>query len=133
MEQAFDVLFKVLMTTYTIALPIILARLVESRKEKKAAHQFVMDSVAAINNTVKELGEKIDLQEAMTSRYRIIRAADEIRNGGRPSDDAIGQLSSDLDVYDSYVERHPLFKNHKGQNSRRLILEWEKELMKGET
>ena len=97
-------------------------------KEKKKQREFMAQSVESINNTVKGLIEKIEMNEAMTSRYRIIRAADEIRNGGELSDDAVEQLAEDLDLYDTFCENHPGYKNHKGRNSRRIVIEYEEKL-----
>lgn len=128
MQEVLSIIGKVLMATYTICLPILIARLIESKKERKKSRDFMAKSVESINNTVKELIEKIDANEAMTSRYRIIRAADEVRNGGELSDDAVEQLAEDLDIYDSYCDRHPNFKNHKGKNSRRIVVEYEEKL-----
>lgn len=128
MEEFMSILGKVLMATYTICLPIMLAWVHESKQDKKKSREFMAESVESINKTVKELIEKIDANEAMTSRYRIIRAADEVRNGGDLSDDAVEQLAEDLDIYDSYCDRHPDFKNHKGKNSRRIVVEYEERL-----
>ena len=128
MEEVLSGIGKVLMATYTICLPILLAWVRESKKDKKKQHEFIAESIGSINSTINDLIEKIDANEAMTSRYRIIRAADEVRNGGNLSDDAVEQLSEDLDIYDSYCDRHPGFKNHKGKNSRRIIVEYEERL-----
>lgn len=128
MEQAIATFGKVLMATYTICLPMLLAWVHESKKEKKKSREFMAQSVESINNTVKGLIEKIDMNEAMTSRYRIIRAADEIRNEGELSEDAVDQLAEDLDIYDSWCDRHPEYKNHKGRNSRRIVIEYEAKL-----
>lgn len=128
MEQALSIIGKVLMATYTICLPMLLAWVHESKKEKKKQREFMVQSVESINNTVKGLIEKIEMNEAMTSRYRIIRAADEIRNGGELSDDAVEQLAEDLDLYDTFCENHPGYKNHKGRNSRRIVIEYEEKL-----
>lgn len=128
MGEVMSIIGKVLMATYTICLPILLAWVHESKKDKKKQRDFMVESVESINNTVKDLIEKIDTNEAMTSRYRIIRAADEVRNGGELSEDAVEQLAEDLDIYDSFCDRHPSFKNHKGKNSRRIVVEYEERL-----
>ena len=128
MEEIMSIIGKVLMATYTICLPILISRLIESKKERKKSRDFMAQSVKSINDTVKGLIEKIEMNEAMTSRYRIIRAADEVRNGGELSDDAVEQLAEDLDIYDSFCENHPSYKNHKGRNSRRIVIEYEEKL-----
>lgn len=83
-----------------------------------------------LNDKMQETNDKQELIEAMTSRYRIIRGADEIRNGIILSDDNIEQLGEDIEIYDGYCKKHPEYKNHKGQVSKNLILEYEQERLK---
>lgn len=129
MEQTLSIIGKVLMATYTICLPILLAWVHESKKEKKKSREFMAESVESINKTVKGLIEKIDMNEAMTSRYRIIRAADEIRNGADLSEEHIEQLGEDIEIYRHYCEVvNPGYKNHKGQMSMKMVLKYEEEL-----
>ena len=126
-----EIFEKILMTTYTICLPIFLARISEAKKDRKKGQAEVMASVQAVNESLEKLSERVDYNEAMTSRYRIIRAADELRNGAELSHDSVENLMEDMDTYTSYVDRHPSYKNHKGQASMRLILEYNQR--KGET
>ena len=118
---------NILLATYTVCLPIILSWIRDIRKDKKKSHELLTDSI----ETIKRLSDKIDLNEAMNSRYRIIRAADEIRNGYELSDDNLEQIGEDIDIYNLYCQNHPKYKNHKGQKSMNLIMDYEKKVMEG--
>ena len=69
--------------------------------------------------------EDNEFTKAMTSRYRIIRAADEIRNGNDISDEHLEQLGEDVEIYDGYCNSHTNYSNHKGQKSKELVLSYE--------
>lgn len=83
-----------------------------------------IDSIKTEISALKESDEK---NRAMTSRYRIIRAADEIRNGVKLSDDHIEQLGEDIDIYDKYCKSHPSYLNHKGQRSKEIVISYERQ------
>lgn len=86
-----------------------------------------------LNEKINNVDNNLDFSVAMTSRYRIIRAADEIVAGSDISKDRLDVLlNDDLAVYQSYCNRHPKYINHKGQNSKRLLLDYEKEIQKRE-
>lgn len=131
-----DIFSKVLMTTYTIVLPLGLKWLANYHKEKKSATKYMRDSVMAIEDSVNALAEKVDYNEAMTSRYRIIRAADEVRRGEKLSQDSLDQLGEDIEIYRAYCDSHPSYKNHKGKSSMDLIEKYEdkkdEQALKGE-
>ena len=86
--------------------------------------------IQVVNDKIQETNDKQEMIEAMTSRYRIIRGADEIRNGIILSDDNIEQLGEDIEIYDSYCKNHPEYKNHKGQISKRVVLDYEQDRLK---
>lgn len=90
----------------------------------------MMDSITALNDKVdaqaieiKKLATEISDNNAMNSRYRIIRFGDEILMGTRHSRDHFDQILVDIDVYEAYCKSHPDFINNKGQNAMALIQE----------
>ena len=70
---------------------------------------------------VKELSEKVDKleykveqNEAITSRVRILRFGDEIRDGEiLHSKESFDQVLNDITRYDAYCKEHPEFENAK--------------------
>jgi hypothetical protein len=57
--------------------------------------------------------ERLDETKADTARYRIIRFADEIRQGILHSEEHFGQILSDIKMYEDYCSTHPAYKNQK--------------------
>lgn len=97
----------------------------------------ISDRMSTLENDIKELKEgqkaskeKQEYIEAMTSRYRIIRAAGELQNGQELYPDHLEQLGEDREIYKNYCRKHPDYKNHKGQFSMKVIDEYEKKLLK---
>ena len=86
--------------------------------------------IDSIKTEISALKESDEQNRAMTSRYRIIRAADEIRNGINLSDDHIEQLGEDIDIYDEYCKLHPDYLNHKGQRSKEIVISYEQQQTK---
>ena len=66
---------------------------------------------------------KIDEDRAVTARVRILRFNDELLEEKRHSKEAYDQVLSDIDVYDSYCEHHPEFKNNKTKMSASNIID----------
>lgn len=82
--------------------------------------------LADIRKDVISLNAKIDYNEAIAARYRIIVAADELRNGNPPSPEHLEQLGEDIETYKKYCTViNPEYTNHKGQQSMKMILEYE--------
>lgn len=84
-----------------------------------------------LNDKVNGLINRRDFDEAMTSRYRLIRAADEILEGHKISDDHLQQLGEDIEIYNTYCLSHPDYKNHKGKKSMQIVTDYENEKRKG--
>lgn len=126
-------IINLIMTTYSIMLPLLLGfiarqinKLKKSKAEQKADFDNMLKEIRSAGSELAEIKSKLEYDEAMNSRYRMVRVADEIKNGVEPSEDTLEQLAEDLDIYDSYCDRHPDYKNHKGRNSRRIIIEYER-------
>lgn len=105
------------------------AQLTENTETYLASYKDLKDNINDIKKEVNAIKENNDTERAMTSRYRIIRAADELRNGAsKLSEDHLEQLGEDIDIYDKYCKTHPMYRNHKGQKSKALILAYEQQL-----
>lgn len=106
----------------------------------KKINRELNERMSNMENNIKELKEgqkeskeKQDYIEAMTSRYRIIRAAGELQNGQELFQDHLEQLGEDREIYKEYCRKHPDYKNHKGQFSMKIVDEYEKMLLKQST
>ena len=60
-----------------------------------------------------EVLEKIDENEANTSRYRILRFDDEIRHGKKHTEEHFNQIMDDIAKYERYCLDHPKYPNGK--------------------
>lgn len=99
--------------------------LADTTKVHLKNYDELVKKVDAISKKQESLEQKEAYREAMTSRYRIIRAADEIRNGEQLSDEHLEQLGEDIEIYDTFCDNHPDYKNHKGQKSKAMVLAYE--------
>lgn len=97
----------------------------ENSKHSSDNYTILSNEISSIKLEIDSLKESNEFREAMTSRYRIIRAADELNNGIILSDDHLDQLSEDIDIYDHYCITHPEYANHKGQKSKQTIQDYE--------
>lgn len=77
---------------------------------------------------IAALSRKVDAQERRSedivfedARYRILRFADEIRQGVRHSEEHYDQIIEDIDSYESYCSSHKDFRNGKGRAAMALI------------
>lgn len=68
--------------------------------------------IEAIKNQVTALDEKVDENQAINIRVRILRFEDEIQMGKIHSKDSWDQVMDDINRYETYTESHPKFKNN---------------------
>ena len=61
----------------------------------------------------REMMEKIEEDEAITARYRIIRFNDELRHDVKHTEEHFNQLIDDIKTYENYCQSHPDFPNGK--------------------
>lgn len=86
-----------------------------------------------MNRKFDTLSEDLKYSVAMSSRYRLIRAADELKNGIEISPDHLEVLlQDDLKVYKMYCDNHPEYINHKGQKSVQILLAYESMIIHNE-
>ena len=92
----------------------------DSRNDKnKEILKAISDLDAKVEERFKALDEKIDLvdakgdeRNAVSSRVRILRFADEMQEDRKHSKDSWDQCLSDVTEYERYCEDHPKFKNN---------------------
>ena len=72
----------------------------------------IVKEIAGIRNDLKIIEEKGDRREAVSSRVRILRFADELQEGRKHSKDSFDQVMSDITQYEDYCLEHPRFKNN---------------------
>ena len=91
------------------------------------------DKFTRLGEKINETGEKIYKVDAMTSRYRLIRAAEDVVCGVRVSKDRLEVLlNDDMKTYQRYCNEHPTYINHKGQRSLKILLDYESEVLENE-
>lgn len=62
---------------------------------------------------IKELREDMEEARAISARIRILRCNDEILRGATHSKESLDQTLEDIDLYETYCNEHPKFKNNK--------------------
>lgn len=60
-----------------------------------------------------EVMEKLEVNEANNSRYRILRFDDEIRHKTKHTQEHFNQIIEEINTYEKYCEEHPKYKNMK--------------------
>lgn len=71
----------------------------------------VYEAIDALSKQVKAIADKADERNAVNSRVRILRFADEMMEGKKHSKDSWDQVMSDITDYEKYCEAHPDFRN----------------------
>lgn len=65
-----------------------------------------------VEKDVAEVKREVGESTAVTSRYRILRFDDEILHGIMHTKEHFDQILLDIDVYESFCDEHPDFKNN---------------------
>lgn len=68
-----------------------------------------------MKSEIQELKTIVEEWQMRTARYRIIRFDDEEQHGIEHTDDHWDDVLESCDIYQTYVDSHPDFHNHKGQ------------------
>ena len=85
--------------------------------------------VKDLSEKVDKIEYKVDQNEAITSRVRILRFGDEIREGTKlHSKESFDQVLDDITRYDAYCKQHPEFENAKTVLTTKVIKETYKKL-----
>ena len=69
--------------------------------------------VEDISEKQEQSEEKVQEQEAINCRIRILRFSDEIRRNIKHSQESFDQTLADITKYEQYCEDHPKFENKK--------------------
>ena len=85
---------------------------IHRKDDKEDKDSKVLKAIKELSEKVTALEGKVDRNEAVQSRVRILRFADETQEGHRHSKDSFDQVMSDIDSYETYCEQHPDFKNN---------------------
>ena len=72
----------------------------------------VEERFATLDKKITQVDEKGDERNAVSSRVRILRFADEMQEDRKHSKDSWDQCLSDVTEYERYCEEHPKFKNN---------------------
>ena len=85
--------------------------------------------VKDLSEKVDKLEYKVEQNEAITARVRILRFGDEIREGNKiHSKESFDQVLDDITRYDAYCKQHPEFENAKTVLTTKVIKETYKKL-----
>jgi len=68
--------------------------------------------IDTLKEQVQKLSDKVDENDAVTSRTRILRFGDEMINGNKHSQEHFKQILKDIDRYEHYCETHKDFPNN---------------------
>lgn len=84
--------------------------------------EAVKGDLDALVSDYEVLKEDIKERDAVTYRVRILRFAEEVRNGVLHSKESFDQALDDIDRYEQYCNDHPNFVNNKTVRSKKLII-----------
>lgn len=110
-------------TTYSVVLPLLLAYIARQVSRFASQRDAHAEADARINEKLDNIARRQDEYEMRNARYRIIRFDDEENHGMHHSEDHYEQMMDDLDIYKTYCDAHPEFKNHRGQSAMQRILD----------
>lgn len=71
----------------------------------------ILDKVGALEKKVDILDKKVEENDVVNSRVRILRFQSEIEDNKYHSKDSWDQVMTDIAKYEKYVYEHPNFKN----------------------
>ena len=91
--------------------------LISRHDKKRDRYNDIIKELAEIRNEIKKVDEKGDRREAIQSRVRILKFADELREERKHSKDSFDQVLADITEYDKYCKTHPEFKNNQTQST----------------
>jgi hypothetical protein len=81
----------------------------------RAINGELIKEVGDIKDGMAKMGEDLEKQRALDSRWRIIRFNDELLQAKRHSKECFDQVLEDITAYTKYCEEHRDFKNEKAK------------------
>ena len=98
---------------------------------RKATNKDLMGKLDSLTDTVKKLDYKVDMNEAVTCRARLLRFNKELIKGEKHTEEEFDQALEDCDTYEKFCEKHPDFRNNKAvlsiENVKRCYRECEEQ------
>ena len=85
--------------------------LITRHDQKHDKLKGVYEAIEGLSKQIKSVADKADERNAVNSRVRILRFADEMMEGKRHSKDSWDQVMSDITDYEKYCDAHPDFRN----------------------
>lgn len=83
------------------------------RKDKTAEKiDETNKKIDKVMDKVIEVSERVDANSATNARTRILRFDDELINGMHHSREYFQQTLEEIDIYETYCEKHPHYKNN---------------------
>jgi hypothetical protein len=122
-------IIKLINSRNTLFFIILLLSLIEITPLKLSPWGWFWGSISRLlgiqdlSNRVDILEKRIDENQAITYRTRILRFSDEMYNGVKHSRESFEQTLSDIDSYNKYCQNHPEFINSKTINAAQHINE----------
>lgn len=102
-------------------LQFLIERKDKRKEEIKELKKQLTDVEKRLSEKIDAIESKADERNAVNSRVRIIRFADEILEGRAHSKEAFDQCLADADEYDDYCTSHPDFRNNKTTETEAFI------------
>lgn len=75
--------------------------LISRHDNKKDRYNDIIKELSSLRNEIRLIDEKGDRREAVSSRLRILRFADELQEGRRHSKDSFDQTLADITNYNN--------------------------------
>lgn len=85
--------------------------LISRHDQKHDKLKGVYEAIEGLSKQIKQVSDKADERNAVNSRVRILRFADEMMEGKKHSKDSWDQVMSDITDYEKYCDAHPDFRN----------------------
>lgn len=102
----------------SLVLPIVVAVFASTGfwswlSQRKSSNKDLMEAIKALSDKVDGLDYKVDQNEAISSRARLLRFNKELIKKEQHTQEEFDQCLEDCDKYERFCEAHPGFKNNK--------------------
>jgi hypothetical protein len=81
--------------------------------QRKASNKDLMDAIKDMSEKVDKIDYKVDQNEAISCRARLLRFNKELIKKEKHTQEEFDQCLEDCDKYERFCEAHPGFKNNK--------------------
>lgn len=102
----------------SLVLPIVVAVFASTGfwswlSQRKSSNKDLMEAIKSLSDKVDGLNYKVDQNEAISSRARLLRFNKELIKKEKHTQEEFDQCLEDCDKYERFCEAHPGFKNNK--------------------